>query len=72
MLQAETPESLRGRVFAGFDMLWQSGRLLSLLAGGVLADTLGIRAVYYLGAALLLTAAATGWSGLRHPHDPNN
>jgi MFS family permease len=69
LLQAETPEKLRGRVFAGFDMLWQCGRLLSLLAGGLLADTLGIRAVYYLGAALLLAAAAAGWSGLRHSND---
>ena len=67
LLQAETPQELRGRVFAGFDLLWQSGRLLSLLAGGLLADTLGIRAVYYLGATLLLAAAAAGWLGLRPP-----
>jgi hypothetical protein len=46
-------------------MLWQSARLLSLLLDGLLADTLGIRAVYYLGAALLLAAAAAGWTGLR-------
>jgi len=65
LLQAETPERLRGRVFAGFDMLWQTGRLLSLLLGGLLADTFGIRAVYYLGALLLLAAAWAGWSGLR-------
>lgn len=68
LLQAETADRLRGRIFAGFDMLWQAGRLLSLLLGGLLADTLGIRAVYYLGAALLLVAAATGWRGLRVPH----
>ncbi len=67
LLQAQTPEQLRGRVFAGFDMLWHSGRLLSLLAGGVLADALGIRAVYYLGAALLLGAAGLGWCGQRQP-----
>lgn len=65
LLQAETPERLRGRVFAGFDMLWQAGRLLSLLLGGLLADLLGIRAVYYLGGALLLAAALAGWAGLR-------
>jgi MFS family permease len=65
LLQAETPERVRGRVFAGFDMLWQAGRLLSLLLGGLLADLLGIRAVYYLGAALLLAAAVAGWAGLR-------
>ena len=63
LLQAETAERIRGRIFASFDMLWQTGRLLSLLLGGLLADTLGIRAVYYLGAALLLAAATVGWSG---------
>ncbi len=72
LLQAETPEKLRGRVFAGFDMIWQSGRLLSLLAGGLLADTLGIRAVYYLGAVLLLAAATVGWIGLRHFNSADN
>ena len=41
-------------------MLWQSGRLLSLLGGGLLADAVGIRAVYLLGGLLLLTAAAVG------------
>jgi len=66
LLQAETPWSLRGRVFAGFDVLWQSGRLLSLLLGGALADVLGIRAVYYLGGILLLAAAGAGWAGLRN------
>ncbi|WP_256375478.1 MFS transporter [Modestobacter sp. DSM 44400] len=65
LLQTETPERLRGRVFAGFDVLWQSGRLLSLLLGGLLADVLGIRAVYYLGAGLLVAAAGVGWTGLR-------
>lgn len=65
LLQAETPDKLRGRVFASFDMLWQSGRLISLLLGGMLADTVGIQAVYYLGAALLIAAAWFGWHGLR-------
>lgn len=65
LLQAETPEHLRGRVFAAFDMLWQSGRLISLLVGGLVADAFGIRAVYYLGAVLLLAATWAGWRGLR-------
>lgn len=59
------PQHLRGRAFARFDVLWQCGRLLSLLLGGLPADTLGIRAVYYIG-ALLLLAAAAGWAGLRN------
>jgi predicted MFS family arabinose efflux permease len=65
LLQAEVAAEARGRVFAGFDLLWQAGRLASLLLGGVAADALGIRAVYYLGGALLLVAGAIGLAGLR-------
>lgn len=53
LIQSRVPQSLRGRAFAGFDTLWKTYRLLSLL--GVLADTVGIRAVYLLGGLLLLT-----------------
>ena len=67
LLQAHTPEHARGRIFASFDMLWQLGRLVSLLIGGLLAAAVGIAAVYYLGGALLLLAAAIGWTGLRRP-----
>ena len=45
---------------ATFDITWQAGRLASLGVGGVLADHLGITAVYWLGGALLLLAAALG------------
>ena len=60
LLQAETPERLRGRVLASMDLLWQSGRLVSLGLGGVLAEVAGIAAVYLLGGVLLLTAAGYG------------
>jgi MFS family permease len=60
LIQSRVPDNLRGRAFAGFDMLWQTGRLLSLLGGGLLADAVGIQAVYLLGGLLLLTAAAVG------------
>lgn len=65
LLQAHTPEQARGRIFASFDVLWQLGRLISLLIGGVLAAAFGIQAVYYLGGALLLLAAGIGWSAAR-------
>lgn len=64
LLQAETAAEIRGRVFASFDLLWQLGRLASLILGGLLADTLGIQAVYYTGAVLLTAAAILGWTGL--------
>lgn len=67
LLQTHTPEHARGRVFASFDMLWQLGRLASLLIGGALAAAIGIQAVYYLGGALLILAGAIGWHGLRRP-----
>lgn len=60
LLQSGVPDELRGRAFAGFDVLWQTGRLVSLLGGGLLADAVGIRAVYLLGGLLLLAAAAAG------------
>jgi MFS family permease len=60
LLQAETTPQTRGRVFATFDALWQFGRLLSLAGGGLLADAVGIAAVYYLGGVLLLLAGGAG------------
>jgi MFS family permease len=64
LLQAEVAPQARGRVFAGFDLLWQAGRLASLGLGGVVADALGVRAVYYLGGLLLLLAGAIGLARL--------
>ncbi|MDQ3715930.1 MAG: MFS transporter, partial [Actinomycetota bacterium] len=59
LLQAHIPEHARGRIFASFDMLWQLGRLISLLLGGLLAAWLGIQSVYYLGGLLLLWPPAS-------------
>lgn len=42
-------------------------RLASLLLGGVLADSLSIRAVYYAGGGLLLAAAAAGLLTIGRP-----
>ncbi len=71
MLQAETPEHARGRVFASMDVLWQAGRLISLAAGGVLADTVGIQAVYYLGGLLMIAAAAMCLTTRRDTRGPD-
>jgi MFS family permease len=60
-LQTLVPAETRGRAFAFYDVLWNSARLLSLAAGGVLADLTDIRAVYVISAALLFAAA---WVGL--------
>jgi len=55
----------RGRLSSAFDLIWQSMWLASLLAGGLLAGAIGIRAVYHSGAALLAAGgyrAASVWS----------
>ena len=79
VIQSHVPDRLRGRVFSAFDLIWQSMRLTSLLIGGLLADAVGIRAVYYLGGALLAAAALAGltllgvpgnWRPARASHSP--
>ncbi len=60
VLQTTVPDRLRGRVFAFFDIVWQTGRMFSIVAGGILADRIGIVSVYLLGAGLLIGAALLG------------
>src|SRR5712692_8218448 len=62
VIQSHVPDRMRGRVFSAFDLIWQSMRLASLLLGGLLADTAGIRAVYYLGGILLAAASLAGFT----------
>jgi MFS family permease len=59
-LQTLVPPAARGRAFAFYDVLWNAARLLSLAAGGVLADLVDVRAVYVVSALLLFAAAAIG------------
>lgn len=67
LLQSHVAPEIRGRIFASFDLIWQLGRLLSILGGGLLADAFGIRAVFYVGGMLLILAAVIGWTGARRP-----
>lgn len=67
-LQTVVPDNRRGRVFAFYDVVWQTGRLASIGVGGVLADSLGITAVYYLGGTLLIVSAAVGFTRVRGTH----
>ena len=60
VLQSRVPDRVRGRVFACYDVVWQSARLVSIGVGGALADAFGVRAVYVLGGVLLVAAGALG------------
>lgn len=62
-LQTAVPADVRGRAFALYDVLWNAARLVSLGLGGLLADAIGIRAVYIVGGLLLLAAAGVGFLG---------
>ena len=62
-IPSHVPDGMRGRAFRGSSLIWRSVRLTSLLLGRLLADAVGIRAVYYLGGVLLATARA--WPILR-------
>ncbi len=65
MVQREVPSDIRGRVFALLDVVWQTGRLASIAVGAFLAASIGIRALFVLGGALLILAGAVGFAGLR-------
>lgn len=60
VLQVTVPDRLRGRVFAFYDVVWQTARLASIGIGGILADQFGIASVYAMGGALLLAAGTFG------------
>ncbi len=60
MLQTTVPDRLRGRVFAFYDVVWQTARLASIGIGGVMADAYGITTVYWAGGILLIAAGALG------------
>ena len=59
-LQTLVPADVRGRAFAWYDVLWNAARLVSLGLGGLVADAVGIRAVYIAAGLLLLAAAGYG------------
>jgi len=60
ILQTVIPDQVRGRVFTLLDVTWAAMRLASLGLGGLLADRVGIAAVYVVGGTLLAFAGLLG------------
>lgn len=71
VLQTTVPDRLRGRVFAFYDVVWQTARLVSIGIGGVVADRFGVIAVYWAGGALMLAAGGLGLLAGRGPGWPD-
>ena len=67
VLQATVPDRLRGRVFAFYDVVWQTARLASIGIGGILADQFGIGAVYFMGGGRLVAAGTLGLTAAPPP-----
>ncbi len=60
VLQGAVPEQVRGRVFTLLDVTWNTMRLLSLAAGGIVVDLVGIRALFWSGGVILTLAGLLG------------
>lgn len=63
-LQAEVPDSLRGRVMAVFSLIWMGFQPLGGLLGGALAERVGSGPAVGMGACVCLVTALTlfAWS----------
>ncbi len=64
-VQRKVPDAVRGRVFTWLDVVWNVMRIVSLGAGGYIAERAGVQAVYYLGGTMLIGAGLLGLITLR-------
>ncbi|HEV2251396.1 MAG TPA: hypothetical protein VGT60_12910, partial [Candidatus Limnocylindria bacterium] len=59
-IQGAIPEAMRGRVFTLLDVTWSAMRLVSLGAGAVVVDRVGVEPLFWIGGTLLFLAGALG------------
>jgi predicted MFS family arabinose efflux permease len=57
VLQRESTDEVRGRVFALYESVSQGGRAVSVALAGALSDRVGLRAMVYAVGALALACA---------------
>jgi MFS family permease len=65
IVQGSTTDETRGRVGGALNAAIQTATIASMAAAGILADVVGMRTVFALGAAVTLAAAATAWALFR-------
>jgi MFS family permease len=59
-VQGAVPDRVRGRIFSLLDVSWNAMRLLSLAAGAVMVDAVGVRVLFWCGGGLLALAGFLG------------
>ena len=65
IVQRATTNETRGRVGGALNAAIQTASIASMAAAGILADVVGIRAVFAAGAAITLGAAVLAWALFR-------
>jgi sugar phosphate permease len=60
LLQRRVSAAFHGRVFSAFNIVWQGGRLASLVLAGLIADVVSVQAVYVGAGGLLVLAGLLG------------
>jgi MFS family permease len=65
IVQGSTTDETRGRVGGALNAVIQTATIASMAAAGILADVIGMRAVFALGAAVTLGAAVLAWALFR-------
>ena len=61
IVQQTTTDGTRGRVAGALNAAIQTASIGSMAAAGILADVIGIRAVFAIGGAIALSAAIVAW-----------
>jgi len=70
LMQRETPHALMGRISSTVMSVVFFAQLLGLVLSGVLAQIVGVRAVFFLCAVLAWVLTGTGWTLLKWSSQP--
>ena len=65
IVQQGTTDATRGRVAGALNAAIQAASIGSMAAAGILADVIGIRAVFAVGGGITLLAAVLAWALFR-------
>ncbi len=70
LLQEETPKDMLGRVSSSLMAVMSASQVLAMSGAGPIAESIGIRNLYYLSAAMLVGIAAFGYTRIPKQTQP--